>query len=50
VIDEAVYHSDAGIELGAKGAIEVLQEALEAHHPEWAQEEELVVCQVLCKG
>ena len=41
VIDEEVYHSDAGIELGARGAIGVLQEALEAHQPEWAQEEEL---------
>lgn len=41
IIDESVYHSDAGIELGARGAIEVLQEALEAHHPEWAQEDGL---------
>ena len=41
VIDEEVYHSDAGIELGARGAIGVLQEALEAHHPEWAQEDDL---------
>jgi hypothetical protein len=41
VIDEEVYHSDAGIELGARGAIGVLQEALDEYHPEWAQEDEL---------
>ena len=38
MIDESVYHSDAGIELGAWGAIGILQQALEEHHPEWAQE------------
>ncbi len=41
MIDEVVYHSDAGIELGARGAIGVLQQALEEHHPEWAQEDGL---------
>lgn len=43
MIDESVYNDvDAGlVELGVKGAIEVLQQALEDHHPEWAQEDGL---------
>jgi hypothetical protein len=42
VIDETVYnYVDAGIELGAKGAIEVLRQALADYHPEWAQEDDL---------
>lgn len=40
VIDESVYNNvDAGIELGAKGAMEILQQAMEDYHPEWGQED-----------
>lgn len=40
VIDRSTYVDvDAGLELGARGAIGILQQALEAHHPNWAQEE-----------
>ncbi len=42
VIDNVVYNDvDAGIELGVKGAIEVLQQALDDYHPEWGQEDGL---------
>lgn len=42
VIDYSVYiNADAGLELGVWEAIGVLQQALEEHHPEWAQEEGL---------
>ncbi len=42
VIDESVYNNvDAGIELGAKGAIKALQQAMNDYHPEWGQEDDL---------
>ncbi|WKZ49166.1 MAG: hypothetical protein QY306_07330 [Anaerolineales bacterium] len=44
VIDRATYLDvDAGLELGLgpSGAIAVLQEALDEHHPDWGQEEGL---------
>ena len=42
VIEYFTYENvDAGLELGAWGAIEVLQQALDVHHPGWAQEEGL---------
>ena len=41
VIDETVYLSDAGIELGVREAVDVLQQALDEHHPEWAREDGL---------
>ncbi len=37
-IDHAVYDDvDAGLELGEWGAIGMLQQALEKHHPQWAR-------------
>jgi hypothetical protein len=42
VIDESVYNDvDAGIELGAKGATGVLQQAMDDYHPEWGQQNDL---------
>ncbi|MBV6394435.1 MAG: hypothetical protein KPEEDBHJ_03691 [Anaerolineales bacterium] len=42
IIDESVYNDvDAGIELGAKGAIRALQQAMDDYHPEWGQEVDL---------
>jgi len=42
VIDESVYNDvDAGIESGAKGAIKILQQAMDDYHPEWGQEGDL---------
>jgi hypothetical protein len=42
LVDRAVYDAvDAGLELGVGEAVEVLQQALEEHHPEWAEEDGL---------
>ncbi|MFO8036538.1 MAG: peptidoglycan DD-metalloendopeptidase family protein [Anaerolineales bacterium] len=40
IIDDAVFHNvNAGLDLGSAGeAVDVLQEALEAHHPAWAKQ------------
>lgn len=41
VIDRIVYNSDGLMEFSPSGAIDVLQQALDEHHPEWGQEERL---------
>ncbi|MBL8098881.1 MAG: hypothetical protein JNK81_06845 [Anaerolineales bacterium] len=41
VIDRIVYNSDGLMEFSPSGAIDVLQQALDEHHPDWGQEERL---------